>query len=389
MIRTLRTVTFILQSNKRLIPDFDLWYRQWQERFAADPLMVWMKDARNKIEKQGDLEARSFVRAEIIASYLDEGPRVDVPAELFQSPADLVNSIPNEDLREHIEKNGALRIQRRWVENTLPDHELLDATATAYGRMADLVADAHRQAELPAPRTIDTDTGEEYPPGRGGRLPCMVGHGESRTLDFSLRDGSHLRLVVEPLTVDPSKVPELKERYGLRPDDIFSGSGEMENELRTLFGSARVMTEKDGYHITIVFLFRKGKLVSLMPTAPESQSEKYLIMRHIAHEVERLGSDAVILISEAWRAKHDPARPYLRPADAPDREELLGATLVRKEGVPIQLSAKFNRIDGAVKLEETVEERDGAHFMYAPLYEVWDRPVPKEWIEMVSRVPKA
>src|SRR6476620_4755237 len=56
-IQTLRTVTFILQSNKRLIPDFEAWYSPWQDRMKADPLLRWMVDARNKIEKQGDLEA--------------------------------------------------------------------------------------------------------------------------------------------------------------------------------------------------------------------------------------------------------------------------------------------------------------------------------------------
>lgn len=77
-IQTLRTVTFILQSNKRLFSNFDVWYDSWQDKLRADPLMRWMVDARNKIEKQGDLEMHSFVRAEIMASYYDDGPREDV-----------------------------------------------------------------------------------------------------------------------------------------------------------------------------------------------------------------------------------------------------------------------------------------------------------------------
>jgi hypothetical protein len=55
--------------------------------------MRWMVDARNKIEKQGELEAHSFVRAEIMASYYEEGPRIEVPAELFQSPTELISSV--------------------------------------------------------------------------------------------------------------------------------------------------------------------------------------------------------------------------------------------------------------------------------------------------------
>jgi hypothetical protein len=98
--------------------------------------MRWMVNARDRIEKQGDLESNSYIRAEILASYLDEGcPRIDVPAHLFESPETLLRRIPDTALGQHILRNGALRIQRRWVENTLPDYELLDAVAIAYGKL--------------------------------------------------------------------------------------------------------------------------------------------------------------------------------------------------------------------------------------------------------------
>jgi hypothetical protein len=151
-IQTLRSVTFILQTHKAAIPHFDQWYGdyidekhgkrgKWQERLHADPLMRWMVEARNRIEKRGDLEATSFIRAEVIASYLDEGPRLDIPATLFQSPRDLLRTIPAGALGEHIKRNGVLRVQRRWVENTLPDYELLDGIAIAFGKLTEL---AHR-----------------------------------------------------------------------------------------------------------------------------------------------------------------------------------------------------------------------------------------------------
>jgi hypothetical protein len=58
---------------------------------------------------------------------------------------------------------GILRIQRLWIENTLPEHQLLDAVASAYGRIAELVGDAHRQLGIPLPVTTDMHTGEKYP----------------------------------------------------------------------------------------------------------------------------------------------------------------------------------------------------------------------------------
>ncbi len=120
-IQTARQVSFVLQKNKDRIPNFDKWYADWQSKLAAIPLMKWMVEARNRIEKQGDLEAHSFVSAEIVASHLDEGPKIQVPAKLWDTPRVLLNSIPNSILGEHIKKNGILRIRRLWIENTLPD----------------------------------------------------------------------------------------------------------------------------------------------------------------------------------------------------------------------------------------------------------------------------
>jgi hypothetical protein len=90
-------------------------------------LIINEVDARNRIEKEGDLETHSYVRAEIVAPYLDVGPRIEVPASLFQNPAALLRTIPTGALGKHVRRNGALRLERRWVENTLPDYELLDA----------------------------------------------------------------------------------------------------------------------------------------------------------------------------------------------------------------------------------------------------------------------
>jgi hypothetical protein len=52
-------------------------------------------------EKEGDLEADSFVKAEIIASHLDEGPQMEVPARLFEGPEALLRRIPAGAIQDH------------------------------------------------------------------------------------------------------------------------------------------------------------------------------------------------------------------------------------------------------------------------------------------------
>jgi hypothetical protein len=59
-LQTSRTVTFIIQKNKADVPAFDQWYQaQVLTSWAGDSVMTWAKDARNVIEKEGDLEMHS------------------------------------------------------------------------------------------------------------------------------------------------------------------------------------------------------------------------------------------------------------------------------------------------------------------------------------------
>ena len=375
-------MSFILQSNKHVIPDFDNWYAKWQAEFKADPLMRWMVDARNKIEKQGDLEAHSFIRAEIVASHLNEGPVIEVPAKLFDAPLKLVKSIPDSPLGRHVKKDGTLRVQRRWKENTLPDYELLDAVALAYGNLSRLLDDAHRQLGLPIPESRDVKTGELYDSeAMGGRMPCMIGHGDLRSIDLWLADGKPVEFDRIERTVTREDAEGMKDRYDFKLEDMYGKGDTPESTLHALFVSAQVMLKKDGYHSTIMFFFKGKQLLQLTELRLEEHGQKYIMMRNLAHELVRKGADVVILIGEIWRATFDQAAPFRRVADAPDRQEMLVATLVRKTGEPIQLSALMTRDGDKISLGPTEEIVGGAHFLFAPFYEAWRREIPAEWME--------
>ena len=377
-IQILRTVTFVLQNHKHLIPNFEEWYTKWQDDLRNDPLMRWMVNARNKIEKQGDLEANSFVHAEVVASYL-EGPAIQVPANLTDPITRLIESLPTDDLGKHILDNGTLRIQRKWVENSLPDYELLDAVALAFGRISDLVADAHRQLGIQPPTTANVRTGEVFASGRRGRLPCMIAHAEPRTMNISLSEGDVLSLRSFRRDFDPTKKDDVVAHYGFDPSTApqpirQEGQSDEEYAARTMFGMGRVMIEKDGYHVTTVFLIGGDRRPLLMQMDPHSQRDKYLLMRHVANEVERHAATAVIMIGEAWTAKFDPSRPFARAQDSKDRGEILSAMLVRKDGNALHLAAEIRRdSDGNVRLGETTEVIMEELSMFAPVYDVWKK----------------
>jgi len=347
--------------------------------------MRWMVDARNKIEKQGDLEAYSFVRAEIVASYLNEGLAIQVPAELSDAPLKLLKSIPTNSLGDHIRKDGIMRISRRWVENSLPDFELLEAIAKAYGQIALLVIDAHRVLGLSAPTTTNQTVGTTYPKdGTDGRMPCMVGHEDQRTLNIWLADGRPMDLLASTITLDIAKARDLETRYKLDAKEIFADSGKNEDVLVSLFETARAMFLKDGHHVMIAFLLKDGKPVDIIQMAPSEHGEKYLMMRKLAHEVQRRAADAIILTAEVWSAPFDPQNPYRRAVDAPDRREALASTLVTKNGDPLQYWADILRDGEKVGLSETQVLRGGAQFTFGPVYEVWGKSIPAEWLKVQS-----
>lgn len=397
-IQSLRSVTFILQNHKAVIPNFTQWYGdyvdekhgkrgEWQERLHADALMRWMVKARNRIEKQGDLGSCSFVRAEILASYLDEGPRIDVPAHLFESTETLLRGIPDNLLGQHIRRNGVLRVQRRWVENSLPDYELLDAIAIAYGKITELVHDAHRQIGLDPPQTIHADAGGSYDlPAMGWRFPCMIGHEVPRALIISLADGSKVEFETKSVSVklDAAKVSALLDRYNNgNPFEAMGRDYKTDAELAAgYFAMAHAVFLRDGHHISILFLLRDQKPLKMIEIKVENVQQKYVVMRQLADEVTKSGADTAILIGEAWCAPADKLKAYERPADSPVRTEVLFLHLVSKSGEPLDFHAEIVRKGEKVSLGNMEVSEVTASFEFAPFYEAWGRPVPRAWIDI-------
>lgn len=174
-LQTSRTVTFIIQKNKADIPGFDAWYKSTVlQPWAADPVMSWARDARNVIEKEGDLEMKSTLRATVLFSYIaDEDMAIEVSRqELLQANVDRLLQFARRKLPPGVADAAVLKIQRRWVANSLPDHELIYALTYVYSQVHGVCRSlaAHLRTALdssvPHPTTIDLNR----PWSCGGRL---------------------------------------------------------------------------------------------------------------------------------------------------------------------------------------------------------------------------
>jgi hypothetical protein len=148
----------------------------------------------------------------------------------------------------------------------------------------------------------------------------------------------------------------------------------------------RAVFLRDRYHVSILFLFRNMQLIKPMQIKVENVQQKYLMMRHLAHEVTKTGADAAMLIGEAWIAPARSLRPYERPADSSSRKEALKLLLVSKSGDPVDCMAIINREGDRVSLGETVISTSRSAFQFAPFYQAWGRPVPSSWIKMSAAI---
>jgi len=260
-ITTARTVTFILQSHKAAIPGFDEWYEAYRERFAADPVMRWSVTARNKIEKQGDLETLSQVRAELVAAYAGNPTTPWMPS-INATPEQIRRSIPAKYLDAHVVNTGVLAIERRWVDAELPDHEILDALAHVYGQLALMVVGLHDHLKWPIP---------PHKPGLGqhliadllpdGRTKTMERPPARRSINIAVKDGNEIESLAIPQPHDPKQMKKARKRY----DDF--GGFEKLKASSTFEETAEAFFDQARYLMVRSTLIPEGRMLLDEPTA--------------------------------------------------------------------------------------------------------------------------
>jgi hypothetical protein len=183
----------------------------------GDARMRWLVDARNQIEKQGDLETCSIALASVLLTDGEDAvSRVEVPP--LASPAEIAAAVKLKDLPERVRKQAVMAVERRWTVPELVDNELLDTIAYCYGILATIVVEAHERCGI-SMRTFggemheDCDSRQAHP---SGRLPCMLPTAEKRTAYWHLGEKTLMRHVTTALQRSgPRALQQAAERYGL------------------------------------------------------------------------------------------------------------------------------------------------------------------------------
>lgn len=371
-IQAFRSVTWILQSHKHAITHFDAWYSKWQGIMRDDPILRWLVDARNKIEKQGDLEAKSILRVTGSGSWFDAA---SFEKELSPKtrPSDIRTRMQPFLPKRAITEEALLKVERRWVDSDMPESEILDVLCHCFLTLRKVVRDAHDALANPLPAKCPfldraTTTNEELP-------DFMLTSQHPRVAWIRLKDGASvsIRQTTQTFSRNDSATEEAQKRYGFSDAlaQALKGAKTFREECAAWFQHSKRMLEVDGYLIPTA-LVRTEKCMQLFQLRMDDRADKHMVMRDLADSCKRLDAVAVMLINEAWVAPAEFAATGKHAVDCPSRGESILLHGLTRSGEAVDCINIFARRDGRICFgEDRITEGDVPNIM-APFVKVWN-----------------
>jgi hypothetical protein len=337
-LQTSRTVTFIIQKNKSDIPDFANWYQHnVLSPWSKDQVMNWARDARNVVEKEGDIDMQSTLRASVLYSHRPSEDMVITTARAELVGADISKLLryARSMLPAGVSDAAVLKIERRWIANSLPNYELIYALTYAYAQLYEVckALAGHLgialEATIPHPTDLD---------------PCERDVLRTRLIKFAkpgVGRNSSIRLNAIPNYQPPAFLVELKAELDATPEpstlaEVVARHSKM----------AKATFEHHGNHVPMLALYDKNwKQIDFMSTAFSDQAEKFLFWRNVADRATYLKAFAMVWTSESWLrdAKNHQTLPvndrpivgeqlHVVGADASDTQEVVAWNIRRLTG---------------------------------------------------------
>jgi hypothetical protein len=325
LIQNLRNVTWLLQKQRRELPDFETWYGEWRDSISDDTVMKWLVRSRNRIVKESDLELLSTANIRLSLDWLHQyesswamPPRLNTRSILIR----IMSSAPPPPM-------GVLTIQRKWVDKFLPEWELLDATAHAYDHLVRVMTAAHvkmgtSKCQLPS-RKRECVTADL----KGATLGCMGHREESRLLHINLADRTEITEGYRTLKVDEDKLSNALDRYGGAVPMVGTAAELVPGALDI----AKRMLARDRALMSVAWIIRDRAVIQFYPLDFPDQESKRLTMNRLAEHIAMLDADGVVFIGESWIVAanlEDLRTPRL--AEHPDRREVIQIVGLTRDG---------------------------------------------------------
>lgn len=371
LIQALRNITFILQSNKKLIPDFDEWYSKQQEMMRANKLLKWLVKSRNTVVKQGDLKPKSLAKVSLVNWKNIPLMEFEVDPLLKREEIPMPKEIA--DIFVEIMREPAMRIERRWVVDTLPEYEVLEALSMCYVELKGVIKSSYVQCGL---TTQEAESSLSVEPD--GFILNNTVSDDIKVVNIDLKNGAVLEL--STLSVFPTKEDSEYAMKRYKPNETFL---KIKKSVRDdpfllnekLFDMAKIILKKDGYHISVVHFYYKNKPPSLSVLQFRDKTEQYVQIRRIANRIKGDEITGIIFISEMWESSFDSVKKHgvKYPVDDPDRKEALTVATVNNEGRYEMIFQFFHKDEkGRVIFDNCEKESDLSRaYWLSPILEAW------------------
>lgn len=298
-IQNSRGVTFLLQKQKARWTDFDIWYGGWQDEARKNPVLGWGVTARNRIVKEEDLAALS----QAIVGVYDTHHRgyEDVFAVPPSTPPEaIIASFIKVAERDGKKRRGWIRIERRWIDDRLPDYELIAALREMYRAVAGAIELAHKasgvEACLVSPFARECVTSKIDPDlrclGSGNPAPTMM-------LDLESKDVT----AVSYFGIERDDSEEFAkfglQHYGEPPKFSNDPITHVDERIQL----SKQFLQADGYAGPMLILFGDGRArLFQVPFSDDEPREA-----KIAAVIESVGAwqfTGAVFASETWIGPH-------------------------------------------------------------------------------------
>jgi len=375
-IQALRNVTFAIQNEKQNIPNYDTWYPAWQARLKEDPVMRWLCDARTDIVHKKDLEMHS--QATVTVRCYETVLRAAVTFPPFLSGKAILKYLMDKDI---IDSNWGkvdayAVIERRWVVNDLPEHDILYYLAYGLGQLFLLVQEAHRSAQNSIDSCSVVDTAHPLSLNADNIPACMSFTEKPMQERLGLSDFISRQYSVREVRPDEKKDKAVRRRYKkIFERGVIPATTDPFEFGEHLFNTAKDVLKRDGHHISLLFTQSPDLKWTMLSPVFEDQVSKHMFWNDMADRVRAEHIVSIVFLSECWVGSPDVLRETgLRAAQQPDRKEALTVDVFTSELRSRSLQVLFhkNKLGKIVFDGETRDcDNDMSYGYIKPIADVW------------------
>jgi hypothetical protein len=182
--------------------------------------------------------------------------------------------------------------------------------------------------------------------------------------------------ILTPATFETKESPEImkeaEKRYPVLQDKVTFSN--LREEADHLFKCAKNILATDGYHVPVALIGYPNGEKRIQGLHMADRTEKHLVFRNLAAEIEKTGANSIIIISEVWIAPVEGTTITPQEIESPERREALQLIALNDCGERSKHQIFFEKdSEGKVRFGEEMKFEADSINILTPFIEVWSK----------------